>query len=174
MNTFFFFYNYIGSFDNTIRLWNSNSGSCVKILKGHTGGVLSLVVLADSNLASGSYDFTIRIWNTKNGKYYLVLLKWPVLALMVKSDVLNLDFQSHIFRMKYLKSIFRTKTDSFFYNRLAINNCTNFELFFYVKILVFFDESLGIYVSEYVLLEYISLFTTTLLPSLLQALQKIE
>lgn len=71
MNTFFF---YIGSFDNTIRLWNSNSGSCVKILKGHTGGVLSLVVLADSNLASGSYDFTIRIWNTKNGKYYLVLL----------------------------------------------------------------------------------------------------
>jgi len=56
------------------------------------------------------------------------------------------------------------------YNRLAIN----FELFFYVKILVFFDESLGIYVSEYALLEYISLFTITLLPSLLQALQKIE
>jgi len=47
-------------------------------------------------------------------------------------------------------------------------------IFFYVKILVFFDESLGIYISEYALLEYISLFTITLLPSLLQALQKIE
>jgi len=41
---------------------------------------------------------------------------------------------------------------------LAINNGTNFELFFYAKILVFFDESLGIYVSECALLEYISLF----------------
>jgi len=30
--------------------------------------------------------------------------------------------------------------------------------FYYVKILVFFDESLWIYVSEYALLEYISLF----------------
>ncbi len=41
--------------------------------------------------------------------------------------------------------------------------------FFYVKILLFFDENLGIYISEYALLEYISLFTITLLPSLLQA-----
>jgi len=47
-------------------------------------------------------------------------------------------------------------------------------LFFYVKILVFFHEILGIYISEYAPLEYISLFTITLLPSLLQAIQKIE
>jgi hypothetical protein len=34
---------------------------------------------------------------------------------------------------------------------------------FNVKILVFFGEILGIYISEYVLLEYISFFTITLL-----------
>jgi hypothetical protein len=44
---------------------------------------------------------------------------------------------------------------------LAINNGTNFDLFFCVKILVFFDENLGIYISKYALLEYISLFTIT-------------
>ena len=37
----------------------------------------------------------------------------------------------------------------FLINGLAINNGTNFELFFYVKILVFFDESLGIYVCSF-------------------------
>jgi hypothetical protein len=45
-------------------------------------------------------------------------------------------------------------------------------LFFYVKILVFFHKILGINISKYALLEYISLFTITLLPSLLHAIQK--
>ena len=46
--------------------------------------------------------------------------------------------------------------------------------FFKVKIFEFFYEILGIYISEYVFSEYISLFTITLPPSLLQAIQKMS
>jgi hypothetical protein len=58
---------------------------------------------------------------------------------------------------------------SFFLTGWPLIMALTLSFFFYVKILVFFDENLGIYISEYALLEYISLFTITLLPSLLQA-----
>ncbi len=35
---------------------------------GHTGPVVSLLVLPDGNLASGSRDKTVRIWNIKTGQ----------------------------------------------------------------------------------------------------------
>ncbi len=59
-----------GSFDKTIRIWDSNTGEELKKLEGHTI-FRSLVVLPNGNIASGSsdsFDKTIRIWDSNTGK----------------------------------------------------------------------------------------------------------
>jgi hypothetical protein len=61
---------------------------------------------------------------------------------------------------------------NFFNSKFYVLMALTLSLFFYVKILVFFHKILGIHISKYALLEYISLFTITLLPSLLHAIQK--
>ena len=46
-----------------IKLFNSNNGTLIKSLIGHTDSVQCLKLLTDGTLASGSRDSTIRIWN---------------------------------------------------------------------------------------------------------------
>jgi WD40 repeat protein len=52
-----------GSFDNTLRLWDIESGACVKTLAGHTNSVYCVVQLADGRVLSGSGDKTLRLWD---------------------------------------------------------------------------------------------------------------
>ena len=56
-----------GSYDNTIKIWDTNTGNEIRTLKAHTDYVRSLVVLNNGYLASGSYDNTIKIWDTNTG-----------------------------------------------------------------------------------------------------------
>ena len=58
-----------GSDDNTIRIWNAESGSAVgKPLKGHTGLVWSITYSPDGcHIISGSLDDTVRMWNVETG-----------------------------------------------------------------------------------------------------------
>jgi WD40 repeat protein len=56
-----------GSYDNTVRVWNHETGELLKILTGHTSYVLSLVLLNNEMIASGSIDGTIIIWDTLEG-----------------------------------------------------------------------------------------------------------
>ncbi|KAJ1525600.1 hypothetical protein HK096_000325, partial [Nowakowskiella sp. JEL0078] len=59
-----------GSYDKTIRLWDTKSGSS-KVLEGHSDYVRSVVFSPDGvTVASGSYDKTIRLWDTKSVFYY--------------------------------------------------------------------------------------------------------
>jgi WD40 repeat protein len=49
--------------DNTIRLWDANTGEHKRTLEGHAGGVHSLAYSPDGGtLASGSEDGTILLW----------------------------------------------------------------------------------------------------------------
>ena len=49
--------------DKTIKIWDTDTGSLIKTLTGHTDRVFSLAVLPNGFLASGSHDNTIKIWN---------------------------------------------------------------------------------------------------------------
>ena len=49
-----------GSTDNTIRIWDIDSGECIKTLEGHTTLVRSVFV-KDNLIISGSTDKSIRI-----------------------------------------------------------------------------------------------------------------
>jgi len=52
-----------GSEDLTIKIWDFNSGICIKTLTGHTGSINKIIRLNDSQLASASADKTIKVWD---------------------------------------------------------------------------------------------------------------
>jgi small GTP-binding protein len=59
-----------GSEDNTIRLWDAQSGKHLRTLTGHSRYVHSMVWSPDGSvLASGSADETIRLWDAQSGKH---------------------------------------------------------------------------------------------------------
>ena len=55
-----------GSWDRTIKVWDVNSGVCLKTLTGHSREVCCLVLLNNGHVASGSGDTTIKIWNMES------------------------------------------------------------------------------------------------------------
>ncbi|KAJ0129240.1 Uncharacterized protein HZ326_27665 [Fusarium oxysporum f. sp. albedinis] len=62
------------SFNETIRIWDAETGKCEQLLEGHSREVNSVVFSHDSKkVASGSLDKTIRIWNAETGECEQVL-----------------------------------------------------------------------------------------------------
>ena len=58
-----------GSSDETIKIWDIQSGECLKTLKGHSEWADSVAISTDGNtIASGSRDKSIKIWDIKSGK----------------------------------------------------------------------------------------------------------
>jgi len=63
-----------GSNDHTLRLWNVETGQCLRVLEGHADAILSLAWSADQRLAiSGSSDNTLRLWDVETGQCLRVL-----------------------------------------------------------------------------------------------------
>lgn len=56
-----------GSYDSTIRIWDIDSGECLRTLRGHTSGIRTLQ-FDDTKLISGSLDKTLRVWNWRTGE----------------------------------------------------------------------------------------------------------
>src|SRR6266480_3269294 len=58
-----------GSNDNTIRLWDAQTGQALQTLSGHSETVLSIAWSPDGRiLASGSDDQAIRLWDAQTGQ----------------------------------------------------------------------------------------------------------
>lgn len=63
-----------GALDSNVRLWDVESGRCLRVLEGHIGWAQSLAWDADERLAlSGSYDRTVRLWDVESGRCLRVL-----------------------------------------------------------------------------------------------------
>ncbi|KAH9203855.1 HET-R [Leptodontidium sp. 2 PMI_412] len=62
-----------GSWDNTVRLWDTSTGQLVlPPFEGHTSGVRSVAFSPDGKLiVSGSYDRTVRRWDVATGQQLL-------------------------------------------------------------------------------------------------------
>ena len=64
-----------GSSDNTVKIWDANTGQELCTLSGHTNWVKTVAVFADgTRVVSGSGslfnregDFTVKIWDTESG-----------------------------------------------------------------------------------------------------------
>jgi hypothetical protein len=57
-----------GGFDETIRLWDMQRGTCHREIAAHSEAVTSLDFCADGTMiASSSYDGLIRLWDTNAG-----------------------------------------------------------------------------------------------------------
>ncbi|NES80772.1 MAG: peptidase C14 [Moorea sp. SIO2B7] len=58
-----------GSLDNTVRLWDTDSGQLIHTLKGHTSIVTEIAFSRDGKqILSGSWDNTVRLWDTDSGQ----------------------------------------------------------------------------------------------------------
>ena len=59
-----------GSVDNTVRLWNVDTGENIRTLKGHTNYVKSVSFCPDGKyICSGSDDKTVRLWEIPPPQY---------------------------------------------------------------------------------------------------------
>ncbi|KAM0539972.1 hypothetical protein ACHAO7_011651 [Fusarium culmorum] len=60
--------------DETVRIWNAETGECEQVLEGHSDAVNSVAFSHDSiKLASASDDKAVRIWNVETGDCERVL-----------------------------------------------------------------------------------------------------
>lgn len=94
--------NYIatGSSDKTVRLWDVQSGECVRIFIGHRSMVLSLAMSPDGRyMASGDEDGTIMMWDLSSGRCVTPLVGHS-------SCVWTLDFRLQSLFSEWLEDIF--------------------------------------------------------------------
>ncbi|MFI5364282.1 MAG: TIR domain-containing protein [Candidatus Binatia bacterium] len=64
-----------GADDSTVRLWDLETGRCLRVLEGHTATVWSVVWNADQRRAvSGADDKAVRLWDLETGRCLRVLV----------------------------------------------------------------------------------------------------
>jgi len=62
-----------GSMDSHIRIWDLDTGACIRTLEGHTL-LVGLLDLRDERLVSAAADSTLRIWDAESGRCRHVLM----------------------------------------------------------------------------------------------------
>ncbi len=80
--------------DNTIRIWDVNTGICKNILQGHTSTVQSICFNSQGDLlVSGSEDQSVRLWETESGKCISILKGYTN---WIKSVAIDVETDSFI------------------------------------------------------------------------------
>src|SRR5262249_21164000 len=58
-----------GAWENTVKVWDAQTGQVLHVLKGHTGFVYSAAFHAEGKrLASASLDGTVKVWDVQTGQ----------------------------------------------------------------------------------------------------------
>ena len=57
-----------GSEDKTLRLWDTATGKCLQVFKGHTDLIFGAVLAPDGKQVLSAGDQTVRLWDTTTGK----------------------------------------------------------------------------------------------------------
>jgi WD40 repeat protein len=56
------------SYDQTLKLWDAHTGTCLRTFQGHSGGVWSAAFSPDgTQLLSASGDQTLKLWDAHTG-----------------------------------------------------------------------------------------------------------
>jgi WD40 repeat protein len=78
-----------GSLDNTLRVWDLESGETLRTLQGQTSSVTAVALTPDGGrVVSGSWDNTLRVWDLESGETLRTLQghTGPVHAVAVTPD----------------------------------------------------------------------------------------
>jgi WD40 repeat protein len=74
------------SADQTVRVWNADSGAAVRTLSGHGDYVYAVAISPDGNLiASGAFDGEVRVWKVADGSLVKSFNASPGLPVAAKS-----------------------------------------------------------------------------------------
>ncbi|MDB9311655.1 protein kinase, partial [Spirulina sp. CS-785/01] len=57
-----------GSSDNTLKVWDMQTGKELRTLTGHSGYVTAVAVTPEGQVISGSEDNTLKVWDMQTGK----------------------------------------------------------------------------------------------------------
>jgi len=64
-----------GGVDATLRVWRVSTGACLRVLRGHTSGIMNVLVAGaqGNRVVSASWDTTVRVWDLDSGECLRVL-----------------------------------------------------------------------------------------------------
>ncbi|HXN49446.1 MAG TPA: AAA family ATPase [Bryobacteraceae bacterium] len=64
-----------GGVDGTLRVWRLSTGACLRVMRGHTSGIMAVVVAGaqGNRVVSASWDTTLRVWDLDSGECLHVL-----------------------------------------------------------------------------------------------------